>query len=331
MNDAKDHWRPSASLEAIQLRAKLLARLRQYFDGEGVLEVETPLMVSGTIPDPHIPSFSIDSTNSQNNADDSNRYLSSSPEFAMKRLLAAGIGSIYQVCKAFRQDEQGRMHNPEFTMLEWYRVGFDHHQLMDDVVALITKMAEGIRYFETEERLTYRAVFQRYLGLDPFDDVRSLMDCARDQGVGPVHGLDDTDRDGWLDLLMGQCIQPQLGKNRMTLVYDYPASQAALARIRAESPPVAERFELFIDGVELANGFHELLDAEEQRQRFDQDLSRRKIDSLEPVLLDEYFLEALEAGLPACSGVALGLDRLQLVLMEARSLDEVMAFPFDRM
>ena len=328
MNHTNDHWRPSTSLQAIQFRADLLARLRQYFAQQGVLEVETPLITSGTIPDPHIPSFSLDLHHSGIN---SKRYLNTSPEFAMKRLLAAGSGSIYQVCKAFRQGEQGKLHNPEFTLLEWYRVEFDHHQLMDDVAALIAQLSKGHREFEPEERLTYRAVFQRYLGLDPFGDIQDIIACARDQGIGPVPGLSDTDRDGWLDLIMGQCIHPRLGENRMTFVYDYPASQAALARVREEKPPVAERFELFINGVELANGFHELQDAVEQRERFVQELMRRKVAGLATVSLDEHFLKALEAGLPDCSGVALGLDRLQLVLMGANSLDEVIAFPFNRM
>jgi lysyl-tRNA synthetase class 2 len=331
VDHTNDHWRPSASLQAIQFRAGLLARLRQYFLQQGVLEVETPLISSGTIPDPHIPSFSLDLHHTGISSESSCRYLNTSPEFAMKRLLAAGSGSVYQVCKAFRQGEQGRLHNPEFTLLEWYRVGFDHHQLMDDVVALIARLSDGLRKFEPEERLTYQAVFQRYLGLDPFGDIQGIIACARNQGIGPVTGLSDTDRDGWLDLLMGQCIHPRLGENRMTFVYDYPASQAALARISEDKPPVAERFELFIDGVELANGFHELQDVVEQRKRFQQELMRRKAAGLASVSLDEYFLESLEAGLPACSGVALGLDRLQLVLMGAKSLDEVIAFPFNRM
>lgn len=294
------------------------------------MEVETPLITSGTIPDPNIPSFSLDPSHSENNSERSCRYLSTSPEFAMKRLLAAGSGSIFQVCKAFRQGEQGRMHNPEFTLLEWYRVGFDHHQLMDDVAALIMYISKGLREFEQEERLTYQAVFQHYLGLDPFDDIQSLITCAHEQGIGPVPGLSNVDRDGWLDLLMGQCIQPRLGKNRMTFVYDYPASQAALARKRADLHPVAERFELFINGVELANGFHELLDAREQRERFEQELGRRTEVNMAPVSLDENFLQALEAGLPACSGVALGLDRLQLVLMGASSLEDVITFVYNR-
>ncbi|WP_455218317.1 EF-P lysine aminoacylase EpmA [Kaarinaea lacus] len=326
----ESRWWPSAPLETIQVRAKLLARLRSYFATAGVLEVDTPIMVSGTIPDPHIPSFSVNPNLASTRPGTLGPYLGSSPEFAMKRLLAAGSGSIYQVCKAFRQGEQGRFHNPEFTLVEWYRTGFDHHRLMDDVSALVTSLAEGYRTLEAEERLTYRSVFQRYLGVDPFDDVQVLRTCAQDHGMDPVSGLDDQDRDGWLDLMISQCIQPRLGENRLTFVYDYPASQAALSRIRADIPPVAERFELFIDGVELANGFHELQDAREQRERFEHDLQRREISGLEPVMLDEYFLDALEAGLPGCSGVALGLERLQMVLTGAGSLAEVMLFPHDR-
>lgn len=327
----KNRWRPSASLEAIKLRAESLARIRRYFAAEGVLEVETPLMVSGTIPDPHIPSFSINLPRASNSQNKTCRYLSSSPEFAMKRLLAAGSGSIYQVCKAFRQGEQGRMHNPEFTLLEWYRTGFDHHRLMDDVGALIAHLADGLRDFEGEERLSYRSAFQHYLGLDPFAaSSEDLMTCSQDYGIGTVVGLDEADRDSWLDLLMGQCIQPRLGKNRLTFIFDYPASQAALARIRKDTPPVAERFELFIDGVELANGFNELRNAEEQRRRFEQDLQRRKEWDQELVSLDSFFLDALEAGLPECAGVALGLDRLLLVINRGAQLEEMITFPFDR-
>lgn len=296
----------------------MLARLRGYFANAGVLEVETPLLASGGVPDPHIPSF---------RAED--RYLNSSPEFAMKRLLAAGSGPIYQVCKAFRRGEQGGVHNPEFTLLEWYRLGFDHHRLMDDVAVLITLLAEDYRRFGPEQRLSYRACFQRQLQLDPHTaGVVQLRACAQAQGLTPA--LADDDRDGWLDLLMSHCIQPHLGQGRLSFVYDYPASQAALARVHPGPPAVAERFELFVDGVELANGFHELQDAEEQRSRFETDQARRQVEGLEGVVIDEYLLAALEAGLPACAGVALGLDRLLMVLTGASTLRDILAFPFDR-
>lgn len=326
-SNKEKNWRPSASFDAIQRRAECLARIRRYFADKEVLEVETPLLVSATIPDPNIPSFSTVAAQPGG----FRRYLSTSPEFAMKRLLAAGSGPIYQVCKAFRQGEQGGIHNPEFTLLEWYRPGFDYHQLMDDVVALITVLADGHRVFETEERLSYSECFQHYLGLNPHEaDVDHLKACAEEQGLGTNTGLSETDFDGWLDLLMSHCIQPHLGLNRPCFVYDYPASQAALAKIRPDTPPVAERFELFIDGVELANGFHELQDADEQRARFERELRRRREAGLEPVEIDEYLLDALVAGLPDCAGVALGLDRLLLVLTGASRLEDTLSFPFDR-
>ena len=325
-------WRPSASLEVTQKRAELLAGVRRYFSENEALEVETPLLASATTPDPNIPSFSTATdTPGVSRRYHPSRYLSTSPEFAMKRLLAAGSGSIYQICKAFRQGEQGRLHNPEFTLLEWYRPGFDHHRLMDEVAALVTSLAKGYRTFEAEERLTYGDCFQRYLELDPYvADVSRLQACTEQQGLGAIAGLADNDRDGWLDLLMSHCIQPHLGRNRLSFVYDYPASQAALANIRPGSPPVAERFELFMDGVELANGFHELQDAAEQRSRFDKELQRRQDNGLEDVLIDEYLLAALEAGLPECAGVAMGLDRLLLVLTDASQLEDVISFSFER-
>jgi len=320
-------WRPSASHEVMQQRAKLLARVRHYFSENEVLEVETPLLASTTTPDPNIPSFST----AANNPGESRRYLNTSPEFAMKRLLASGSGPIYQICKAFRQGERGRLHNPEFTLLEWYRPGFDHHRLMDEVAALVMILAEGYRDFEVEERLTYGDCFQRYLDINPYiADVSRLKACAEQQGLEINPGLDKLDRDGWLDLLMSHCIQPSLGQDRLSFVYDYPTSQAALAKIRPGSPPVAERFELFMDGVELANGFHELQDAVEQRARFEEELQRRQESGQEGVVFDEYFLAALEAGLPECAGVAVGLDRLLLALTGVDRLEGVIAFPYDR-
>lgn len=315
----------------------MLARLRRYFADNGVLEVDTPLLARGGVTDPHIPSFAIAANYvGANKAGEARRYLNTSPEFAMKRLLAAGSGPIYQVCKAFRQGEQGRLHNPEFTLLEWYRPGFDHHQLMDEVATLVEILAEGCQSLRSgqrgqEQRLTYGECFQTWLGIDPYTaEAPQLQACAQEQELGPIAGLDDGDKDAWLDLLMSHCIQPHLGRGCLTFVYDYPASQAALAQVRPGAPAVAERFELFMEGVELANGFHELQDAQEQRARFEAELKQRQAQGLEPVAIDEYLLAALAAGLPDCAGVALGLDRLQMVLKGADQLQEVMAFPFDR-
>ena len=326
MAEQMPDWRPTATLEALQQRAALLARLRRYFAEQGVLEVETPLLSAAGIPDPHIPSF----TTTPGPDGTAARYLNTSPEFAMKRLLAAGSGAIYQVCKAFRRGELGSRHNPEFTLLEWYRPGFDHLRLMDEVDVLVRELADGLRPLGSTERFSYRECFERHLQIDPLTaDVSALKACAQAQGV-KVSGMVDADRDDWCDLLLSHCIQPHLGKDRLTFIYDYPASQAALARIRPEDPPVAERFELFIDGIELANGFHELQDAHEQRARFETDLARRQAEKLELIPLDERLLEALKAGLPACAGVALGLDRLLLVLTGRGNLREILAFSYER-
>ena len=314
-------------MQALQQRAELLHRVRAYFAAAGVLEVDTPLLSQAGITDPHIPSF----TTRPGRVEDTPRYLNTSPEFAMKRLLAAGSGPIYQVCKAFRQGEQGCFHNPEFTLLEWYRPGFDHHRLMADVSDLVTTLAAGYRSLGAVEKLSYAECFQQHLGIDPHSvQGAQLKACAQAQGLAPVAGLADDDRDGWLDLLMSHCIQPRLGRERLTFVYDYPASQAALAQLRPGPPPLAERFELFVDGVELANGFHELQDAEEQRTRFAAEAAHRHDEKMEPVVVDERLLAALEIGLPDCAGVALGLERLQMVLMGASTIDQVLTFPYDR-
>ncbi len=320
-------WEPTAALETLRQRAEMLTRLRRYFAEQGVLEVETSLLSSAGIPDPHIPSF----TTAPGANGEAGRYLNTSPEFAMKRLLAAGSGAIFQVCKAFRRGEQGKYHNPEFTLLEWYRPGFDHARLMEEVDTLVRQLAEGLRSLGSTEQISYQACFEQYLHIDPLTaDVSALKSCAQAQGLGTVMGVADDDRDGWLDLLLSHCIQPRLGKDRLTFIYDYPASQAALARVRPDEPPVAERFELFIDSIELANGFHELQDVREQRVRFEADLAHRQTENLEPVILDERLLSALEAGLPACAGVALGLDRLLLVLTRRSLLEETLAFSYER-
>ena len=331
MAEQTPDWRPSATLEILRQRAALLKRLRRYFAQQGVLEVETPLLASSGTTDPHIPSFSFSDTTPSGPDGVTRRYLNTSPEFAMKRLLAVGSGPIYQVCKAFRQGEQGRHHNPEFSLLEWYRPGFDHHQLMQDVAALVGKLAEGLREFGPVEYLSYHDCFQQQLGLDPHAaTAQMLRDCAQKKGLPVVSGLADNDREGWLDLLMSLSVQPQLGLNHLCFVYDYPENQAALARVRPGNPAVAERFELFIDGIELANGFHELQDAEEQRARFEADLVQRQKAGLDAIVLDERLLGALEAGLPACAGVALGLDRLQMVLSGEQYLRDVLSFDYER-
>ena len=310
-------WRPGASVDALRLRARVLRAIRAHFDAEGVLEVETPSLGSRTVTDPSIESLVA--------RDRTGRawYLQTSPEFAMKRLLAAGSGSIYQITRAFRDGEQGRHHNLEFSILEWYRVGFDHHRLIDDVDALLDRvLGRG-----PSRRTTYRDAFVHHLGLDPstaspaelHDACRSHGFASRGAGAG---------RDECLDWLLAAAVQPALGPGRVYLL-DFPASQAALARLRTDDTPVAERFELYVDGIEIANGYHELRDAGELRLRMRRDLEARSAAGRPVPEVDERLLAAHEAGLPACAGVAVGLDRLVMLAGRYRSLREVLAFACD--
>ena len=327
--DTHSDWRPTASLEVLKRRARMLARIRGFFARRNVLEVETPILSPTAATDPHLQSFATRYTG-PGKPDGCMFYLQTSPEFPMKRLLASGSGSIYQICKAFRNGEAGRLHNPEFTLLEWYRVGFDHHRLMDETAELVTEVLEGQFRLGPVEKLSYREAFLRYCGLDPHTaGTDEFAACARERGIR-VDGLSRGTLDSWRDLLLTHVIQPQLGKGRLTFLYDYPASQAALARVRPGNPPVAERFELYLEGAELANGFHELDNAGEQHRRFERDLARRKHIGLPGVPPDGSLLAALEHGLPACAGVALGVDRLVMLATGGASLAEAMAFPIDR-
>lgn len=321
-----DDWRPTAPLAHLRLRARLLERVRAFFAARGVLEVETPQLAAATVTDLHLASLA---THLSGAGGGRTLYLQTSPEYAMKRLLAAGSGPIYQLARAFRDGEAGRRHNPEFTLLEWYRPGFDHHRLMDEVETLLADVLAGVLDGSAAERLTYGELFERHLDLDPHraaaPELRRALVRA---GLGePPAGLD---RDALLDLALAGVIEPRLGRGRPTFVYDFPASQAALARIRPGKPPVAERFEAFVEGLELANGFHELTDAAEQRRRFESDLARRRAAGLPEPPVDERFLAALEAGLPPAAGVALGFDRLVMLAAGTGSIAEVLAFPADR-
>jgi lysyl-tRNA synthetase class 2 len=318
-------WQPSASLANLHMRAALLAKIREFFAAKGVLEVETALLSQATITDPCLHSFATRYTG-PGEAHGKMLYLQTSPEFGMKRLLAAGSGAIYQICKAFRNDEFGRLHNPEFTMLEWYRPGFDHHALMtemDELLRLVLACAPA-------QKLSYRQAFLDHAHIEPHGaSLPELQTCAEQAGIN-IDGLALTDKNAWLDLLMSHVVEPKLGQDRPTFIYDYPASQAALAQVRPGEPPLAERFEVYIQGIELANGFHELLDAKEQKARFTAELHRRAEMNLSATPIDHNLLAALEHGLPACAGVALGLDRLFMLACKAASIQEIMAFPIDR-
>lgn len=319
-------WRPSASPAVLQLRARLIARIREFFAGRDVLEVETPILSHAGTIDPNLHSLAAHSLAPR---DERLRgLLHTSPEFPMKRLLAAGSGSIYQICKVFRGGEAGRLHNPEFTMLEWYRVGYDYRALMKEVADLVTDVLAESRPPLPHEELTYRDAFLRYAGLDPHTATAAEFSaCAAKHGV-EVAGV-ATDPDQWRDLLLTHAVEHHLGCGQLSFVYDYPASQAALARIRPGNPPVAERFELYLDGIELANGFSELTDAAEQARRFDADRQTRLQRTLSAIPEDSHLLAALAHGLPECSGVALGIDRLVMLAAGATSISEVLAFPFE--
>lgn len=332
--DTGDEWRPTASLPALQARAAMLAQLRAFFAERSVLEVETPVLSSAAVTDPQLRSF-VTGYHGPAGPDDGRLYLHTSPEFPMKRLLAAGSGPIYQVCRVFRDGEAGRRHNPEFTLLEWYRPGFDHHALMDEVDALVRRLLPSELDLGPTQRLSYAEAFQRHADVDPHTaETTDLVRRAEAAGVGGATGLAADDRDGWLDLLLVTLVEPQLGRGSPCFVYDYPVSQASLARVRAPGADggaaVAERFELYLEGVELANGFHELADAGEQARRFALDLAERRRHGEAAVPMDDRLLAALNAGLPPCSGVALGLDRLLMLALGADSIDQVLAFPVSR-
>lgn len=320
-------WAPSAGLDAVRARAELFARIRAYFASVGVLEVETPILSSAAVTDPALASLATRLT-VPGAAADVSFFLQTSPEFPMKRLLAAGCGPIYQICKVFRGGERGRRHHPEFSMLEWYRPGWDHHRLMDEVASLV-RLALG-RPGMTAERITYRDLFLSRLGLDPWCAAESeLRAAAAANRIADADRL-DLERDGWLDLLLTHRLEAGLGRDGMTFLHDYPPSQAALARVRPGEYPAAERFELYIDGIELANGFRELTDAAEQGKRFEADLAvRRNLGQPTPPC-DQRLLAALAAGLPECAGVALGLDRLLMIATGTDHIDAVLAFPAER-
>jgi lysyl-tRNA synthetase class 2 len=318
VSSTPEDWRPSASRERLQLRAALLARTRAFFAARAVLEVDTPVLVNAAVSDAHIHSVPAQV------GDASLLFLHTSPEYAMKRLLAAGVGDIYQICHVARGLEQSRIHNTEFTLVEWYRLGFELPQLMAEVEALVRDLCSGHPAAQPRaERLSYREVFQRHVGLDPL--VAPLAELQRASAHLGYRGAPQ--RDELLDLIMGALIGPRLGHEALTFIHGYPASQAALARLDPQDPRTAQRFELYLGGIELANGFHELAAAAEQRARFAADLQERERRGLPRHPLDERLLAALGAGLPECSGVALGFDRVLMLAAGAAHIREVLPFP----
>jgi len=328
-------WQASASLELIKLRADTLRKIRSFFDENGVPEVDTPILSSSTVPDPFIESFRTRYIALTQTMQTEDYYLHTSPEFPMKRLLATGSGSIYQISKVFRQGESGRKHNPEFTLLEWYRDGWDHHQLMNEVDQLLTLLLSPCMALTAAEFISYEEAFQKVLDINPHTVSKTeLLACVDKVGLAKV--LDDNEhRDRFLELLFSHMIEPGLGKNKndmpcLCFLYHYPASQASLAKTAMQNGQlIAERFEVFINGMELGNGFHELNDAEEQRTRFEADNQARKLMGVNEIPMDENFLEAV-GHLPECAGVAIGIERLLMVMSQSQHINDVIAFPFDR-
>ncbi|ATF94453.1 elongation factor P--(R)-beta-lysine ligase [Cedecea neteri] len=318
-------WQPSASIPNLLKRAAIMAEIRRFFADRGVLEVETPCMSQATVTDIHLVPFETRFVG-PGHSQGINLYLMTSPEYHMKRLLAAGCGPVFQLCRSFRNEEMGRHHNPEFTMLEWYRPHYDMYRLMNEVDDLLQQVLEC----GAAESLSYQQVFQRHLDIDPLSaDKTQLREAAAKLDLSNIADTEE-DRDTLLQLLFAMGVEPHIGKDKPTFVYHFPASQASLAQISTEDHRVAERFEVYFKGIELANGFHELTDAREQQQRFEQDNRKRAALGLPQQPVDMNLLAALEAGMPDSSGVALGVDRLIMLALGAESLSEVLAFTVDR-
>jgi lysyl-tRNA synthetase class 2 len=304
----------------------MLQAIRQFFTERGVLEVETPLLCHGSGTDPQLSFFTSEFRFPPNQQ---TLFLQTSPEFAMKRLLAAGSGSIFQICKAFRNGEAGRFHNPEFTILEWYRVGFTLPELMDEIANLISLLLNNSFSFNKPQRVSYQGVFESYTGLNALEfDSSSYADYALQSHLPDAIQLCGHDHALWLDFLFSHQVQPNLGKNALCMVYGYPACQSSLARINADNLLITDRVEIFINGVELGNGYYELTDVIEQENRFDQEIKiRRQTNQI--VNKDQHLISALKAGLPECAGMAIGLDRLLMILSGCSSINAVLAFPIN--
>lgn len=316
----KQIWQPTADLTTLQYRAEVFHKIRAFFYEREVLEVDTPCLSLGSISDPHIEVLS---TQTKTLGKHVTYYLQTSPEYAMKRLLASGAPSIYQLGKVFRAEEIGRRHSIEFTMLEWYRLGFDHWQLMNEIDDLLSVLTNDVII---SERLSYQDAFLRHVGLDPFSaSLSDLQQCCHQH---TEYGLEEMDRDTLLELLFTTLIEPQIGQNQPCFIHSYPASQAALAKQQIESSGArtAARFELYWRGMELANGYFELTDAKEQQQRLQEDMAQRAEQHQVWRQVDERLIRALEKGLPDCAGVALGVDRLLMLLLDKAHIDKVLPF-----
>ncbi|MFT2111738.1 EF-P lysine aminoacylase EpmA [Marinomonas sp. 2405UD68-3] len=320
----KQQWQPSTEIATLRKRAELFSQVRHFFYERNVMEVDTQMLSLASISDPHIESLSLQTAIE---GKPTTYYLQTSPEFAMKRLLCAGAGSIYQLGKVFRAEDRGRRHALEFTMLEWYRVGFDHWQLMDEIEQLLKRVANNERL--VCERMSYKETFETVLGFNPYAVGLKTLQTVSYQHT--EYGLAETDRDTLLELLFSHVIEPKIGWQQPCFIHSYPASQAALAKkIQVDGDDIAARFELYWQGMELANGYFELTDADEQAERFAEEMAQRSLLTLAPRQVDERLVSALEEGMPSCAGVALGIDRLLMLLCQIDHINQVIPFADDR-
>jgi lysyl-tRNA synthetase class 2 len=327
----KVNWQPSASIQNTVLKNTIIAKIRKYFESEGVLEVDTPVLSTSTVTDLHLDALETIHTNPLS-VERTHLFLQTSPEYYMKRLLSAGYPSIYQIARCFRDDEVGRYHSPEFLMLEWYRLDFSMQELIEDVINIL-RVTLNINDFQ---QITYAALFEKLLDIDVIGvSFKELQNVCSKYGfehiVSELDGIErnSADFDLMLQLLFSEVIEPLVGIECPIVVTHFPASQASLATLSKDNPKFAQRFEVYYRGIELANGFEELADENELRQRFDSDNRLRKVASKKQKPIDEKFLQAIEAGLPACSGVALGLDRLLMIAAKSEHIQEVQSFAFD--
>ena len=323
-----NEWQPTCTTDMLRLRAQLFDKIRNFFSERAVLEVETPLLGFGCGTDPQLDFFKTDycSPPLQHTL-----FLQTSPEFAMKRLLASGSGSIYQICKAFRNGESGRFHNPEFTLLEWYRVGFTLLELMDEIAELMALLFKDFIALNSHQRFSYQEIFHRYTDLNPLDfSYKSYCDYAQANDIEEAVSICGYDHGLWLDFIFSHNIQPNLGQNGVCMIFGYPACQSSLARINKDNSKITDRVEVFIKGIELGNGYYELTDAKEQNKRFDEEIAVRHQRMRPATVKDKHLIAALEQGLPECSGMAIGLDRILMLMSGSATIADVLNFPIDR-
>lgn len=322
-------WQPCQSWNTARKRANTLSSIRRFFDDRGIVEVDTALLSHGTITDLHLEPFISQFNYSKDSHCDTSidLYLQTSPEFAMKRLLASGYGCCYQICKAFRHEEHGRFHNPEFSMLEWYRLGFDHFELMAEVGELL-QLVLGCKLVE---KISYQALFKRELALDPLSASKEdFLEVIASHKMMSDWLVDESNADTLMQFIMSEILEPRIGQSVPCFIYNFPASQASLAKISTKDSRVSERFECYFKGIELANGFHELTNAQEQLARFEAENSQRLAVGKMPRPIDKRFIDSLTSGLPACAGVAVGIDRLMMLALDAKHIDQVLTFPIER-